>query len=41
MIIAALVVFGALLVAWLVAPAEPPARGKAPVALDETLAEAA
>lgn len=42
MIIAALVIFGALLVAWLVAPAEPRAAGiAAPVALDETLAEAA
>jgi hypothetical protein len=41
MIIAALVVFGALLVAWLVAPAEPRSREATAVMPDEVLAEAA
>jgi hypothetical protein len=41
MIVAALVVFGALLVAWLVAPAAPRAQEAPPIALDEVLAEAA
>jgi len=41
MILAALVVFGALLLAWLAAPAEPRPRTASSVAPDEVLAEAA
>jgi hypothetical protein len=41
MIIAALLVFGALLLAWLLAPAEPRQRGESIVELEGVLAEAA
>ena len=41
MIIAALIVFGALLVAWIVAPAEPRRGGPAPAALESALSPAA
>jgi hypothetical protein len=41
MIIAALIVFGALLVAWTVAPAEPRVQEAAPAALEGALPRAA